>query len=564
MLRYLVHEREIKVGHDIEPKRYLAFDSLGLQDIKRIEAAWRMTRQSFGKDSQLRYHHASISLDPSDAKSRHMKNSELVNYGKSFMERFAPGHDYAIAIHRDTEHPHIHLIWNAVNHESGLKFHMAKGKAIDEAIEIKNDLDLEHELKITPRVPAHEHVIEHRHSIPLSDREIQTLSRDPEAYLWKVDIASRIDASASHAKSIGDFHEHLQQQGVQLIQRGKTRTYSFTDQDGKARKIRENRLGAPYGYESINRQISERAQGHQRKVEHTVHGEPARPVTQGLSPLQHGPVHRQPRHDPGEGKIGRGQRPPERDHFRDPRESTRHLPELRDTAQHIIKREIEGPRPKMQRDQGPERPAKTFQHYLGELDRRINPVLAKSTGALGSDATGSQRNPFYQLAHDDTRFSAFLDSGRFNGVLNPESYQQVKKWRQNDGHIRETGRAYIRGAASLSGHDTGRTDRRNYTVKPQLVRSVLRFGAYAQRGYERFREKLQQTVEFTKKLTAKLRHRYNTATPDVTGCFERIRQVEHKITLKIEQEIKIKHEIKQEFEHKYERKHRIRGPSLGR
>ena len=100
MLRYLVYEREVKVGHDIEPKRYLAFDSLGLQDIKRIEAAWRMTRQSFGKDSQLRYHHASISLDSSDAKSRHMKDSELVHYGKSFMERFAPGHDYAIAIHR--------------------------------------------------------------------------------------------------------------------------------------------------------------------------------------------------------------------------------------------------------------------------------------------------------------------------------------------------------------------------------------------------------------------------------------------------------------------------------
>lgn len=102
---------------------------------------------------------------------------------------------------------------------------------------------------------------------------------------------------------------------------------------------------------------------------------------------------------------------------------------------------------------------------------------------------------------------------------------------------------------------TGRNIQRVVRLSPEESRLVD--SAASQLG-------LTPGTPATKKLTAKLRHRYNTATPDVTGCFERIRQVEHKITLKIEQEIKTKHEIKQEFEHKYERKHRIRGPSLGR
>ena len=334
MLRYLVHENErdieIKLSPEIERKRYIAYDSLGLRDAKKIESAWKMTRETFGKNNQIKYHHAAISLNPADSKSSLIKDSELIEYGKSFMERFASGHDYAIAIHRDTEHPHIHLIWNSVNHDSGRKFHMAKGKAIDQAIKIKNELDHRHELKITPR-KIKEHKIEHDHSIPLTDREIQILSRNPDEYMWKLDIASRIDASINHSKTIDGFRDHLEHQGVHLIERGKTRTYSFIDENGKARKIREKRLGEAYGIESITRKISERQKNHAIAPGYGVDRESKYLVEKGFSSLQHGFSDGQPWNDQRTREVGRDQQRAKGDDFERTIQSRNNIGSLQDT-----------------------------------------------------------------------------------------------------------------------------------------------------------------------------------------------------------------------------------------
>jgi len=224
-------------------------NSLGLEKPEHIEDAWSLTRSGFGKNDGIQYHHASLSLDPSDKATAKMSDTKLLKMAEGFVQKHAPGHDYAIFIHRDKEHPHAHIMWNSVSHETGKKFHSSKDD-LKKAMEIKDSLDQEYGLKITERT---------KKSDIISDKVRRLHQRDPDAYIWTEDLKSRVESAISGSANFEDYRAKLGQDGVTAISRGKNGaiTYSFSDTTGTERKCRENRLGADYARERIE-QLFER------------------------------------------------------------------------------------------------------------------------------------------------------------------------------------------------------------------------------------------------------------------------------------------------------------------
>ena len=228
-------------------------NNLGLEGKDQVAQAWDLTRQEFENEGGREYYHASYNLDPNDAKSKEISNDTLLKIGSELAERLAPGHDYACFVHRDKDHPHVHVVWNTVHSESGRKYQQGP-KDLEDKIRIKDELDRSYGLSVTERTRQ-------RDRIP--DGAQRIYARDPAAYLWTEDLKRRITAAREQAQGFEEFKSELAERGVLASERGKEGklTYRFSDETQKQRIIREGRLGSDYGRHSIEREI-----GHKREL----------------------------------------------------------------------------------------------------------------------------------------------------------------------------------------------------------------------------------------------------------------------------------------------------------
>lgn len=251
MLRYCAEKEGVTKEGDKTERCTAQSNSLGLEDIGDVRDAWAVTRQSWDKDTEIRYHHASLSLDPRDPKARDLSDEQLLRMGESFAEKWAPGHDHAVFVHRDREHPHVHVLMNSVNSEDGNKLHKSP-QDLEEGIRIKDELSREYGLRVVER----ERMVE---SDRLSGDAARMVERNPDAYLWTEDLKGRIAEAKGEVTSFEDFQKRLGEEGVTANPRGKNGeiTYSFVDDNDKQRKCREGNLGTDYSRESIERACGE-------------------------------------------------------------------------------------------------------------------------------------------------------------------------------------------------------------------------------------------------------------------------------------------------------------------
>ena len=176
MVSYLAHGRG---GSEGDEPRYAAWsNNLGIEKTGKLAAAWEMTRQVHSNEGGREYYHASYNLDPKDSRASQISDHELVTIGEELAGRMAPGHDYACFVHRDREHPHVHVVWNTVHAETGRKYQQGPAD-LERAFEIKNEIDRSHGLRVTERAPQ-------RDRIP--DQAQRMYARDSQAYLWTEDL----------------------------------------------------------------------------------------------------------------------------------------------------------------------------------------------------------------------------------------------------------------------------------------------------------------------------------------------------------------------------------------
>lgn len=247
---------ENKKGQDSEIERCTEFrNSYGFDSYEDVSLAWTMERQGCGKEKGRQYYHGTLSIDPADPRAASLTNKELADMGESFVKDFAPNHAYAVFVHRDEKHPHVHVLWNSVNLETGKKFHLSNAD-LDRSQVIKEKLDLEFGIQSTLIKKAE---IQQDRVPP---EVLRIIERTDTAYIWTEDLKQRIINSATDSYNISDFKSRIKAVGVEVTERGAENkfTYSFVDHHGKQRKLRQDKLGENYGRESLNTAIEQRVE----------------------------------------------------------------------------------------------------------------------------------------------------------------------------------------------------------------------------------------------------------------------------------------------------------------
>ena len=238
MLRYLTKENEegIRV-------RALGGNVSG-DDWRSAEREFRLTREQFGAQEGIRYHHASLSMDAKDMGTLSGADGapdypKLVAFGEQWTERngISERHQVLVVAHGDKPHPHVHICWSSVDGHDGSKWHSDRA-FLERARDTTDALARERGIRNEPN--------RERNSDRPPDKVIRAASRGASPYSWKVDLRGRIAEAARSSVSEQDFQKKLGQRGVEVRQRGEAYTYGFSDPTGHHRVARARRLGNEY------------------------------------------------------------------------------------------------------------------------------------------------------------------------------------------------------------------------------------------------------------------------------------------------------------------------------
>lgn len=201
-------------------------------DVTYAKTQMKATRMIYGKDDKVQAHTLIQSFKPGEVTPE--QANEL---GYELAQKVASGHQVAIYTHTDKDHIHNHLVINSVNLDTGLKFQAHGVEAIEKVKKINDEICLSHGLTI-PEEPA---------KIRYTAAEKSILER-PGQISWKDEIREKIEQAKQTTPNFDAFKEKLAENGVNVIERGKTVTYQHVAEN---KKVRAKKLGADYEKETI-------------------------------------------------------------------------------------------------------------------------------------------------------------------------------------------------------------------------------------------------------------------------------------------------------------------------
>lgn len=200
------------------------------------KAQMKATRELWGKNDGIQAHHVIQSFHPDEDVSIQKANQ----VGKELAEKLAPGHEAVVYTHTDKAHTHNHIAINAVNFETGKKYHAHGKEELYNIREASDDLCKEHGFSIVQEKSA-----KTRHTLA----EQSLLEKGKTS--WKDEIRQAIDVSKNHVTNFDDFKKHLERDyGVETKLRGKTLSFKHPEQQ---RFVRANKLGNDYEMEGLQR-----------------------------------------------------------------------------------------------------------------------------------------------------------------------------------------------------------------------------------------------------------------------------------------------------------------------
>ncbi len=97
---------------------------IGGVEVDMNNPAQSMTQvaQAHGKDSRIRLHHCVISFHPDEVDALNI----VQTVAEQISEKIGETYQTVYAVHEDTDHPHVHVVYNSVSYATGNKYHGSK------------------------------------------------------------------------------------------------------------------------------------------------------------------------------------------------------------------------------------------------------------------------------------------------------------------------------------------------------------------------------------------------------------------------------------------------------
>ena len=196
-------------------------------------------KKMWDKDSGRMYAHNIISWH----KDEQITPEQALEFGKEFAENWFSGFQTLVAVHKDKDHIHCHLVTNSVSYEDGRKLHNTK-KDLERMKQLTNQMCREHGLTVAEKG-------KHFDGSQIEKGEVITWSKDKYNLFCQqvkdsfvADCAMAVLKALENCISKEKFIEKMKQFGWNVNWTEKRKHITFQNQDGK--KVRDSNLSKTF------------------------------------------------------------------------------------------------------------------------------------------------------------------------------------------------------------------------------------------------------------------------------------------------------------------------------
>ena len=196
-------------------------------------------KKMWDKDTGRMYAHNIISWH----KDEQITPDQALEFGKEFAEKWFSGFQTLVAVHKDKEHIHCHLVTNSVSYEDGRKLHNTK-KDLERMKRLTNQMCRERGLTVSEKGKHFDGSQIEKGEVIAWSKDKYNLFRQQVKDSFVADCAMAVLKALENCISKEKFIEKMKQFGWNVNWTEKRKHIIFQNQDGK--KVRDSNLSKTF------------------------------------------------------------------------------------------------------------------------------------------------------------------------------------------------------------------------------------------------------------------------------------------------------------------------------
>ena len=196
-------------------------------------------KKMWNKDSGRMYAHNIISWH----KDEQITPEQALEFGKEFAENWFSGFQTLVAVHKDKDHIHCHLVTNSVSYEDGRKLHNTK-KDLERMKQLTNQMCRERGLTVAEKGKHFDGSQIEKGEVIAWSKDKYNLFRQQVKDSFVADCAMAVLKALENCISKEKFIEKMKQFGWNVNWTEKRKHITFQNQDGK--KVRDSNLSKTF------------------------------------------------------------------------------------------------------------------------------------------------------------------------------------------------------------------------------------------------------------------------------------------------------------------------------
>ena len=196
-------------------------------------------KKLWNKDSGRMYAHNIISWH----KDEQITPEQAFEFGKEFAEKWFQGFQTLVAVHKDKDHIHCHLVTNSVSYEDGKKLHTTK-KDLERMKQFTNQMCRKRGLTVAEKGKHFDGSEIEKGEVIAWNKDKYNLFRQHAKDSFVADCAMAVLKALENCISKEKFIEKMKQFGWNVNWSEKRKHITFQNQDGK--KVRNRNLSKTF------------------------------------------------------------------------------------------------------------------------------------------------------------------------------------------------------------------------------------------------------------------------------------------------------------------------------
>ena len=196
-------------------------------------------KKMWNKDTGRMYAHNIISWH----KDEQITPEQAFEFGKEFAENWFSGFQTLVAVHKDKDHIHCHLVTNSVSYEDGRKLHNTR-KDLERMKQLTNQMCRERGLTVAEKGKHFDGSQIEKGEVIAWSKDKYNLFRQQVKDSFVADCAMAVLKAMENCISKEKFIEKMKQFGWNVNWSEKRKHITFQNQDGK--KVRDSNLSKTF------------------------------------------------------------------------------------------------------------------------------------------------------------------------------------------------------------------------------------------------------------------------------------------------------------------------------